>query len=73
MLAKNAQTPYDPGPYVKAPLTPVAPDVASSVPQVGSRLTTHAPACGATAAVRAGPSGPFRQLVGGSRGGGERA
>jgi penicillin G amidase len=32
VLAKNAQTPYDPGPYVKAPLTPVAPDVASSVP-----------------------------------------
>jgi penicillin amidase len=31
-LAKNTQTPYDPGPYVKAPLTPVAPDVASSAP-----------------------------------------
>jgi penicillin amidase len=36
VLAKNAQTPYDPGPYVKAPLTPVAPDIASSVPQDGS-------------------------------------
>jgi penicillin amidase len=32
VLAKNTQTPYDPGPYVKAPLTPVPPDVASSVP-----------------------------------------
>ena len=36
VLAKNAQTPYDPGPYVKAPLTPVAPDAASSAPG-GSR------------------------------------
>jgi penicillin G amidase len=35
VLAKNAQTPYDPGPYVKAPLTPVAPDIASSAPQGG--------------------------------------
>ncbi len=34
-LAKNTQTPYDPGPYVKAPLTPVAPDVASSAPRTG--------------------------------------
>ncbi len=32
VLAKNTQTPYDPGPYVKAPLTPVPPDVASSAP-----------------------------------------
>jgi len=32
VLAKNAQHPYDPGPYVKAPLTPIAADVASSVP-----------------------------------------
>ncbi|HEY1819399.1 MAG TPA: penicillin acylase family protein [Trebonia sp.] len=31
-LAKNTQTPYDPGPYLKAPLTPVPPDVASSAP-----------------------------------------
>jgi len=39
-LAKNAQTPYDPGPYVKLPLTPVSPDVASSAP--GSVTTTAA-------------------------------
>jgi penicillin amidase len=32
VLAKNLQTPYDPGPYVKLPLTPVAADVASSAP-----------------------------------------
>lgn len=31
--AGNTQTPYDPGPYVKLPLTPVAPDAASSVPR----------------------------------------
>ena len=36
VLAKNTQTPYDPGPYVKAPLTPVPPDVASSVPSGGA-------------------------------------
>lgn len=37
--AVNAQTPYDPGPYQKLPLTPVAPDAASSVPLA---LTTGA-------------------------------
>ncbi|HEY6496790.1 MAG TPA: penicillin acylase family protein [Trebonia sp.] len=40
-LAKNTQTPYDPGPYVKAPLTPVPPDVASSAP-TGPAATTAA-------------------------------
>ncbi|HEY3878861.1 MAG TPA: penicillin acylase family protein [Trebonia sp.] len=35
-LAKNTQAPYDPGPYVKLPLTAVAPDVASSVPEAGT-------------------------------------
>ncbi|HEX4399215.1 MAG TPA: penicillin acylase family protein [Trebonia sp.] len=40
VLAKNAQTPYDPGPYVKAPLTPLAPDAASSAP--GGSITTTA-------------------------------
>ncbi len=37
LFAKNAQTPYDPGPYTRAPLTPVALDLASSQPQA---LTT---------------------------------
>ena len=40
VLAKNAQTPYDPGPYVGAPLTPVAADAASSAP--GGSITTTA-------------------------------
>lgn len=31
-LAPNAQTPYDPGPYLKLPLTAVPADVASSAP-----------------------------------------
>src|ERR1700722_4702770 len=41
-LAKNTQTPYDPGPYVKAPLTPVAPDLASSAP-AGTVMASAAP------------------------------
>jgi penicillin amidase len=32
ILPKNAQTPYDTGPYIKEPLTRVAPDMASSAP-----------------------------------------
>jgi penicillin G amidase len=44
VLAKNTQTPYDPGPYVKAPLTPVPADVASSAP------AAPAPALGAPGA-----------------------
>ncbi len=47
-LAKNTQTPYDPGPYVRLPLTPVAPDLASSVP---GAVTT-------TTAIRPASSGP---------------
>src|ERR1700760_4331718 len=39
VLAKNPQTPYDPGPYVKLPLIPVAADVASSAPAVGATGT----------------------------------
>lgn len=31
VIAKNAQTPYDPGPYQNEGLTPLAPDAASSV------------------------------------------
>jgi penicillin amidase len=46
-LAANAQTPYDPGPYEKLPLTPVAPDAASSVPLAG---TTAAGTTGAGSA-----------------------
>lgn len=43
-LAKNAQTPYDTGPYVKAPPAPVRPDAASSAP--GGSVTTAAQAGG---------------------------
>ena len=44
VLAKNAQTPYDTGPYIKAPLTPVPPDAASSAP--GGAVATTARAGG---------------------------
>ena len=46
-LAKNTQTPYDPGPYIKAPLTRVSSAVASS-----------APAGTTTASVMSGASAP---------------
>jgi penicillin G amidase len=32
VIAPNVQTPYDPGPYAKPALTPLAPDAASTVP-----------------------------------------
>ncbi len=38
ILPKNAQTPYDTGPYVKEHLTPVAPDLASSAPAGSAEL-----------------------------------
>jgi penicillin G amidase len=41
ILPKNAQTPYDTGPYVKEPLTPVSPGMASSAP-AGSATVTDA-------------------------------
>jgi len=41
ILPKNAQTPYDTGPYIKEPLTPVSADLASSAP-VGSATVTDA-------------------------------
>jgi penicillin G amidase len=51
-LAKNTQTPYDPGPYLKAPLTPVAPGVASSAPVAA--VTTAAPGPGPGAGADSG-------------------
>ena len=61
LLAENTQTPFDPGPYVKAPLTPVAADVASSAP-AGAGSSGRAGASGASAAAGsaggAGVSGP---------------
>jgi penicillin G amidase len=52
VLAKNTQTPYDPGPYVKAPLTPVPADVASSAP-----ASAPAPGAAGTPAVNGGAAG----------------
>jgi penicillin amidase len=51
-LAKNTQTPYDPGPYLKAPLTPVGPGVASSAPVTA--VTTAAPGPGPGAGADSG-------------------
>ncbi|HVT71001.1 MAG TPA: penicillin acylase family protein [Trebonia sp.] len=47
VLPKNTQTPYDPGPYVKAPLTPVAADAASSVPGSAAAAPAGSPATSA--------------------------
>jgi penicillin G amidase len=52
MLPKNAQTPYDTGPYVREPLTPVAPDMASSAPAGSSATLTGAQDAGAGGPVR---------------------
>jgi hypothetical protein len=58
VVAKNTQAPYDPGPYVKAPLTPIARDAASSVPvssvPAGSAGAAAAPALLAALQVLAG-------------------
>ncbi len=55
ILAKNAQTPYDTGPYVKAPLTPIAPDAASSAP-AGSAVLTARQGTPGVATARSGES-----------------
>ena len=39
VTAVNTQTPYDPGPYVKLPLSPLAPDAASSVPAANTQAS----------------------------------
>jgi penicillin G amidase len=58
IAAKNAQTPYDTGPYVKAPPTPVPPDVASSV-SPGGRPPGDPPHGGAARPpIPPGPPGP---------------
>jgi penicillin amidase len=58
-LAKNTQTPYDPGPYLKAPLTPVAPGVASSAPvaAVTPAAPGPGPAAGADSGTGSRPAG----------------
>ncbi len=42
VLPKNAQTPYDTGPYVREPLTAVPPDLASSAPAGSPAAVTDA-------------------------------
>jgi penicillin amidase len=57
VLAKNTQTPYDPGPYIKAPLTPVPPDIASSVPAGSAAAAPGTAAPSSTASSTASASG----------------
>ena len=57
VLAKNTQTPYDPGPYVKAPLTPVPADVASSAPAAPAPASAPAAGAAGTPAVNGGAAG----------------
>src|SRR5262249_52806299 len=63
VLPANSWAPYDPGPYVKAPLTPVAPDVASSA-LLGGDPQTPGSAPGGSAEVTgvrlSGGGGPGR-------------
>jgi penicillin G amidase len=48
VIAKDAQTPYDPGPYTKAPLTPLAPGAASTAPAGDLATTGSQPGAGST-------------------------
>jgi penicillin amidase len=57
VLAKNTQTPYDPGPYVKAPLTPVPADVASSAPAAPAPASAPTAGAAGTPAVNGGTAG----------------
>jgi penicillin amidase len=60
VLPKNPQTPYDPGPYVREPLTPVPPDVASSAPAGSAALT----AASGAPATRPGNPGAVAEAAG---------
>jgi penicillin amidase len=61
VIAKNAQTPYDPGPYARLPLTPLAPGVASTMtnPPAGARGGT-----GARTAARSAPNAAEAEAAG---------
>ena len=50
IIAKTAQTPYDPGPYAKLPLTPLAPGPASTGTTAGNPARSGPTAAEATAA-----------------------
>jgi penicillin G amidase len=61
----NTWTPYDPGPYVKEPLTPVAAGAASSAPAGDAAFTAAATsASGQHEAVRLADSGAVAQAAG---------
>src|SRR3984957_16121521 len=55
VVPANTWTPYDTGPYLKEPLTPVAPDLASSAP-AGQSPTTTGPATTASTKPATKPS-----------------
>jgi penicillin amidase len=67
LLPRNEQTPYDPGPYVRAPLTAVAADAASSAPLPGSG---PADAAGGAAAAGGGPAAAEGSSAAAGSGGG---
>jgi penicillin amidase len=70
-LAKNTQAPYDPGPYVKLPLTPVAPDAASSAPETATSsasVMSGADPPDITEISTSGRSGSPQVTAGGARG-----
>ena len=56
VLPANTWTPYDAGPYAKAPLTPVAADVASSAPAGQSPTAATTASAGAAGAAPTGGS-----------------
>jgi penicillin G amidase len=62
-VAKNAQTPYDTGPYVSAGVTPLAPGTASSLPATSAVLTAKDSARAATTG-RSGVSGQVAEAAG---------
>jgi penicillin G amidase len=53
IIAPNAQTPYDPGPYTKLPLTPLPPDAASTA---SDTTETATPKTDSTVSDNPGPS-----------------
>jgi len=54
VIAKNAQTPYDPGPYSKPALTPIAPGAASTL----TSTLTGSPAADSPVTDTSGPDNP---------------
>ena len=61
LIAKNAQTPYDPGPYPKPALTPVSPGAASTLTDPPAAASS-APTAGTTA--RSAITGPQAEAAG---------